>query len=141
MLYTSQVLITHTPTDCACRVLLVYCAALCRVVLCWCDITQTWTMILEFNDSPEGLVVDVEVIAGGCRTSVCVLCVSCVRCVGAFMCVCRTVCVRGRIAFMGLCPWERHAQQGSGCSASLNIYCTLSACLAVLRSVSACLVV
>jgi len=25
---------------------------------------QTWTMILEFNDTPEGLVVDIEVVAG-----------------------------------------------------------------------------
>lgn len=30
-----------------------------------CRCVQTWTMILEFNDTLEGLVVDVEVIAGG----------------------------------------------------------------------------
>jgi hypothetical protein len=30
-------------------------------------LVQTWTMILEFNDTPEGLVVDIEVVAGGFR--------------------------------------------------------------------------
>jgi hypothetical protein len=32
---------------------------------------QTWTMILEFNDTPEGLVVDVEVVAGECVSPKC----------------------------------------------------------------------
>lgn len=44
----------------------VFLCLLCHLVV-YC---QTWTMILEFNDTPEGLVVDVEVIAGGFRVRV-----------------------------------------------------------------------